>query len=459
MDKLLDIFGISSLYPLQEETISHMLAGDDIILQSATGSGKTEATAGAFLLHPDEGILVQVEPLVALQKDIARRFEDWGLKVLVLNAELSRSVYHRALTDVKEGRFDVVITTPEQLTKPEVAEACNCCRVYALVVDEAHCVVEYGGDFRPAYRDIGRFVTQLDHRPVIAACSATLTPSAVEVVRGGLHMNAPVLLHGDIRRQNIRLRVHEIDSELRRGDAALIFRLKFDLLREELKWAKKKGGAVIVYCNTPSLVEDTVRTLKKKGIKAAAFHSRLPQREKDRVLKLFQTEAKPPVIVATSAFGMGIDRKDVRLVVHFSLPLSIDEYWQECGRAGRDGKRARATLIFSKVDHQTNIGIIHRDSEYPQKRKNLDRMLALAQSDTCIVRQIETYFGRKRVRSAIIAPTVSKSPGERRGYRCEKTNRPLLLSIWCLRRRTRPLPMRSTGSTPAASGAACWRAT
>lgn len=261
---------------------------------------------------------------------------------------------------------------------------------------EAHCVLEYGGDFRPDYRQIGGFIDSLTHRHIVAACSATLTPSAETFICDSLHMSEPVILRGGVHRSNIQLNVNKIDRILTKKDSGAIFAAKLDILLDELKWCQKKNGAAIVYCNTVSLVQDVTKALQKKKLPARSFYSSLTPEEKEEAISAFHTE-KTPVIVATSAFGMGIDRRGGCASGDSLLPAAVHRRILAEMRLGWPGRqKARAALIFSHVDYQTTNNMIRRDREYTQNRELLNEMLGLARSEKCVTQKINCYYGRKK---------------------------------------------------------------
>lgn len=384
---LCKLFHFKALRPHQLAAVSAMHAGRDILMTVNTGGGKSEAILGAKLLNPEHGLHVQIEPLRALQGDMRDRMAALGIRVEVLNSDLSPLQFSTALQKIKHGAVDCVLTTPEQLEKSAVFHALNEISVSFLAVDECHCLVEWGGEFRPAYDRIGSFIQHLDSRPIVAACTATLTPDAEKKVRKSLHLRDPVRICGSIDRPEIRQLAVEIGTDL--TDRTLIRKERFSRLKSVLK-EYAKDGSVIVYCTSVTQTREVTEWLQRKGFDAEPFYAALPHAEKERIRQRFRTE-KRIIIVGTSAFSMGIDKSNIRLVVHMSMPLSIEDYWQKTGRAGRDGKKSISLVLWHRLDFNINAAIVGYSGK---KYKKLQRLRDFLQCNQCFAQQLRNYFGQ-----------------------------------------------------------------
>lgn len=309
----------------------------DTLLVARSGAGKTAVYAIATLLSGR--LTVVVSPLLALQRDQVDGLREAGLRAESVSSARGAKAQREALERAAAGELDVLVLGPEQLVRRPVAEALDRAPVGLVVVDEAHCVSEWGHDFRPDYVHVAGTVERLG-RPRVLALTATASPQVREEVVERLGMvDARVLVH-DADRPNIWLGAHHAATPRERDDrvVALVAELAAD-----------PGGAGLVYARTRSHVEDLVSGLGSAGLAALGYHAGLPARERARVERAF-LRGEHDLVVATSAFGMGVDRADVRYVVHAGPPTSLDAYYQEVGRAGRDGEPARAVLVSRPDD-------------------------------------------------------------------------------------------------------------
>ena len=323
--------GIDKLRDEQTEAIRSVLDGHDTLVVQPTGSGKSAIYQTAGLLIP--GTTVVVSPLLALQRDqldaIAAQPHDE--EAAAINSAGSASTTRAAFTKLKAGELEYIFIAPEQLRKPDVIDALKESGVSLFVVDEAHCISEWGHDFRPDYLRLGAAIESLNH-PVTLALTATASRNVRQEIVERLHMREPNIFVRGLDRPNIKLRVDKFDSEEAKA-AALI---------HHVRWAAKPG---IVYVATRKSAEDLARALRQEGVEAECYHAGLAARRREEIQEAFM-EGRIEVIVATNAFGMGVDKADVRFVYHFDIPESLDSYYQEVGRAGRDAEPADAILFY-----------------------------------------------------------------------------------------------------------------
>lgn len=327
-------FGYQKLRPGQREAIDSILAGRDTLVVMPTGAGKSAIYQIPAVALP--GPTVVVSPLIALQKDQAETLsqQDAG-GAAVVNSATAAGIRREAFENFEGGELEFLFLTPEQLARPDIIETVHSAGPSLFVVDEAHCISEWGHDFRPDYLRLGTAIEALGH-PNIVALTATAGQQVREEIVERLRMRDPkVIVHG-FDRPNIRLAVEAFET----ADD------KLDALTKRVDWADKPG---IVYTSTRKHSQEIADELVARGIRAFSYHGGMTAKQRSPVQEEFMSD-KYDVIVATSAFGMGVDKPNVRFVYHYGAPHSIDSYYQEIGRAGRDGKPAEAILFYTTKD-------------------------------------------------------------------------------------------------------------
>jgi ATP-dependent DNA helicase RecQ len=327
-------FGFASLRPGQEEAIKALVAKQDVLVVQPTGSGKSAIYQIAGMMI--KGATLVISPLIALQKDqVDSLNEIHPEEAVVLNSTQAAADARESRQKLEEGTSKFILLAPEQLRKQETIEMLEAAGVSLFVVDEAHCISEWGHDFRPDYLHLGAVVERLRH-PAVLAMTATASREVREEIVQRLAMHSPkILVHG-LDRPNIHLRVDHFPTEQEKTEALI----------HRIRWAGKPG---IVYVATRKKAEEVVALLDAENIRASFYHGGLKAKERAAVQEQFMSNDLE-VIIATSAFGMGIDKADIRFVYHHDVPNSLDSYYQEIGRAGRDGESAEAVLFFRPED-------------------------------------------------------------------------------------------------------------
>lgn len=332
-DKLKKHFGFRSFRRGQAQAVQAALEGRDSIVVMPTGSGKSLCfQLPALELH---GLTVVISPLIALMKDQTDALRERGVSAVAINSTLSAAERQAAEEGIAEGKVQLVYTTPEQIDGPELRKLLKMRGVDLFVVDEAHCISQWGHDFRPDYLTLASAIDDLG-RPPVLALTATATPDVVLDIQGSLRIPDAELVHTGFYRKNLQLQVVPVQ-----GDDEKESRLR-ELLTDS-------QGSGIVYAATIKSVERIAEVLEGAGIAVACYHGRMSAKLRTEAQDRFM-RGEVRAIVATNAFGLGIDKPDIRFVIHYHLPATMDALYQEFGRAGRDGQPATCALLYDRED-------------------------------------------------------------------------------------------------------------
>lgn len=396
-NEALKVQGFTALRKPQEATLNCLLAGQDSVCIMGTGSGKSAIFTTFALMQ--EQLVVVIEPHLALELDQVRLLRERDIAAAAINSMTGAKERRAVLKQIAEGTLRLLYLTPEMAQNKAVKTALRKTQVAAVAVDEAHCVVKQGPGFREKYLMIPKLVSSLKPRPVVAAFTATATPSTVEQIISHLAMNDPQVLRQSVARDNLQLSVIEIGKGLGgRKDARVIEQRKREEICRLLKKHPKRKA--IVYCNTVKRVKKLAKYLRKKGLQVESFYGACS--DKAGRLKRF-ADGEVKVMVATNAFGLGVNIPDIRLVIHHSPSIGLDEYIQEAGRAGRDGKQAKAVLLWHPYDFTINRGLIEQGKlalTGKQRKERLDALDALQvyaqDEERCRWRMVRKFFGEPK---------------------------------------------------------------
>jgi ATP-dependent DNA helicase RecQ len=332
------VFNLEGFRPGQQAVISSIMTGRHTLAIMPTGAGKSLCYQ-LPALHL-RGMTLVVSPLISLMKDQVDKLRELGIDVCQVNSAITAREEAAALDAIQNGRPEFVLTTPERLSDPAFLEALRGNAIDVFVIDEAHCICQWGHDFRPSYLDLPHAIRYLGGPPVLAL-TATASPDVAEDIVRQLHLKDAAVINTGVYRQNLYYQVEPVQDESDRE------RRLVDILRET-------EGAGIVYTSTVKQAEHVATLLQGLGESADRYHGRLRTAERHQIQERFMRDDLR-VIVATNAFGMGIDKADIRFVIHYAMPGSLDAYYQESGRAGRDGAPARCVLLYQRADQRTHV--------------------------------------------------------------------------------------------------------
>ncbi len=387
---LKDYFGHDSFRDGQEQIVDALLDGRDALCIMPTGAGKSMCYQIPALLF--DGVTIVVSPLISLMKDQVGSLVQSGVPAAYINSSLSYPQFLRVLSNVEHGKYKIIYVAPERLLTDGFLDTCKKIKISMVAVDEAHCVSQWGQDFRPSYLKIISFVKSLANRPIVGAFTATATNDVKEDIKKILRLENPFEITTGFDRPNLFFGVIKSSSK----DEKLI-----DLIRER---GDRSG---IVYCATRKNVESVCELLCDNGFSAARYHAGLDEYERRKNQEDFVFDRKN-IMVATNAFGMGIDKSNVTYVIHYNMPKNIESYYQEAGRAGRDGGEADCILLYSPKDVRLNRFMIENsegndeltieENEQIRERdfERLKYMTFYSTTNDCLRGFILRYFGGEK---------------------------------------------------------------
>ncbi len=382
-------FGYDEFRPGQNDLINEILKGNDVLGIMPTGAGKSICFQVPAIMN--EGITLVVSPLISLMQDQVKTLNSVGIRAAYINSSLSARQIEKVLLNAVNETYKIIYVAPERLLTNSFLEFVEKTNITMLTVDEAHCISQWGQDFRPSYAEIPEFIRKLKKRPVVSAFTATATERVKEDISQMLELKDPYVLVTGFNRENLYFEV--INSSEKNYDL-----FKF------LKDKEEKCG--VIYCSTRKQVEEVCQILCKRGYSAAMYHAGMSQEERAENQRNFVYD-KIKIIVATNAFGMGIDKPDVNFVIHYNMPKDIESYYQEAGRAGRDGAYAHCLMLYNGKDFMINKFLIdsREDDESididpevaarikENSYKRLREMTFYSTTNNCLRNYILKYFG------------------------------------------------------------------
>ncbi|MGN0729916.1 RecQ family ATP-dependent DNA helicase [Treponema sp.] len=375
-DILKSVFGYENFRPLQRKIIQNVLDGRDTLAIMPTGGGKSLCYEIPSLILP--GLTIVVSPLISLMQDQAAQLESYGIPVVCLNSSLDWNSYSECCRKITSGKVKIVYVSPEGLNTDRIIRLLQNSKypVECIAIDEAHCISEWGHDFRPDYMEI-MHIRKMFPKSVFLALTATATRQVQHDIIKNLGMENPEIFTASFNRPNIFLQVAKKDNP------------EMQVLDFIEKHPDKSG---IIYCFSRKQVDKLVQELRLNGIKALSYHAGLTDEARMKNQRDFISD-KVNIIVATVAFGMGINKPDVRFVIHFDMPKSIEQYYQEIGRAGRDGLEAEALLLYSKSDIHKIRYFFKENFDSAKSEKLLQGMINFCERNVCRRQTLLSYFG------------------------------------------------------------------
>lgn len=386
---LKEYFGHDSFREGQDRITDSLLGGRDVLGIMPTGAGKSICYQVPALMF--DGITIVVSPLISLMKDQVSALVQSGVAAAYINSSLTHAQYLKVLQNTESGKYKIIYVAPERLCAPAFLEICHNLNISMVAVDEAHCVSQWGQDFRPSYLKIPDFIDALNSRPVVGAFTATATGAVRDDIKTLLRLVSPLVVTTGFDRPNLFFSVMQPKN-------------KSIELMKLIKERKNESG--IVYCSTRKAVEEVCELLQKNGFAATRYHAGLDENERRRNQDDFVYD-RAAIMVATNAFGMGIDKSNVSFVVHYNMPKNMESYYQEARRAGRDGRNAGCILLYSSKDVRTNQFLINNSEPNPdltedeqeevrrRDRERLKQITFYCTTHKCLRKFILEYFGDK----------------------------------------------------------------
>lgn len=382
-------FGYSEFRYGQKELITNLINGTDCVGIMPTGAGKSICYQIPAILM--DGITLVISPLISLMKDQVHALLEAGIPAAYINSSLTPAQQYKVIQNAKQYKYKLIYVAPERLELDFFQEFAASTNISFVSIDEAHCVLQWGQDFRPSYLKIAQFIQSMPKRPIIGAFTATATREVKDDIISLLALQKPFVMTTGFDRKNLYFEVQKpVD--------------KFTALERFLERNPNKTG--IIYCTTRKGVEDVCDRLILQGYRATRYHAGLSDKERKINQEEFQFD-KVQIMVATNAFGMGIDKSNISYVIHFNMPKNIESYYQEAGRAGRDGEPAQCILLYSKQDVSTNLFLIEKDKENEEldpitrhevlekDRDRLKQMTYYCTTTDCLRAHMLRYFGEQ----------------------------------------------------------------
>ena len=380
------VFGYDSFRPGQEAVINAILKGRDILAVMPTGAGKSLCYQVPDMLL--SGITLVISPLISLMQDQVKALNEAGVNAAFINSSLSEKELNDTFKNAYKGHYKIIYVAPERLMSEGFISFAKSVEISMVTVDEAHCISQWGQDFRPSYMDIAEFINILDKRPIISAFTATATQNVREDIICSLGLNNPYFLVTGFDRENLFFQVDKPQNKER-------FILDFI--------ERHRGESGIIYCATRKNVDSLYTLLRKQHISVGKYHAGMSNEERKQMQNDFVFDYTS-IVIATNAFGMGIDKSNVRFVIHYNMPSSMENYYQEAGRAGRDGLNSECILLFSPQDIIINRFLLeHKDFSdvdpidamtiRERDIKRLQIMEGYCYTTECLRNYILKYFG------------------------------------------------------------------